>query len=196
MGDSSQPAFLNKIFTSDLWKPSSQEPKALITGAALEGSSREIVDILIEKGFKIFLSDVDAGKDVNLVWDLENKPEDRFVSSFDLVISCSVLEHVRQPHLACRHLLDVLKNGGLIYLALPWVWRYHKYPDDYNRFHSSTLDYLCKDTALRLRAWSTSPDCKLHPYDPNFDQNHSRIIDGVKYLPYLMLHEARLKKLS
>ena len=66
MGDSSQPAFLNKIFTSDLWKPSSQEPKALITGAALEGSSREIVDILIEKGFKIFLSDVDAGKDVNL----------------------------------------------------------------------------------------------------------------------------------
>ena len=193
MGDSSQPAFLKKVFSSDLWRPSSSRPKALITGAALEGSSKDILDVLVGKGFEVFLSDIDAAKDVNLVWDLENKPEDRFLSSFDLVVSCSVLEHIRRPHLACQHLLDVLKNGGLMYLSLPWIWRYHKYPDDYHRFHASTLDHLCKDAALRLRAWSTSPDCKLHSYDPNFDQSHSRIIDGVKYLPYLMIHEARVK---
>ena len=139
------------------------------------------------------MSDIDAGKDVNLIWDLEDRPEERLMSSFDMVISCSVLEHVHQPHLACKNLFDVLKPGGLMYLSLPWVWRYHKYPDDYHRFHASSLDYMCKDAVLRLRAWSTSPDCKLHPYDPSFDQQLSRIIDGVKYLPYLMIHEAREK---
>lgn len=115
MGDSSQPAFLKKVFSSDLWRPSSSRPKALITGAALEGSSKDILDVLVGKGFEVFLSDIAAGKDVNLVWDLENKPEDRFLSSFDLVVSCSVLEHIRRPHLACQHLLDVLKTGGLMY---------------------------------------------------------------------------------
>lgn len=193
MGDASQPAFLNKVLASNVWQAPSDTKNALITGAALEGSSKEIFNLLKTHGFKIFLSDVENSSEVDLVWDLENKPEQRFVSFFDLIVSCSVLEHVKRPYLACSHLIDVLKNGGLIYLSLPWVWRYHKYPDDYNRFHASTLDHLCSNARLIARAWSTSPDCKLHAYDPNFDQKHSRIIDGVKFLPYLMIHEARTK---
>lgn len=193
MGDSSQPKFLSQVLRSGRWNPSLSSKTALITGAALDGSSLEIYTLLQSQGFQVFCSDVEQGKDVDFVWDLENKPDFKWVSSFDLVVSCSVLEHVQRPHLACNHLTSVLKNGGLLYLSMPWVWRYHKYPDDYNRFHGSTIDYICKDTRTLVKAWSTSPDCKLHKYEPDFDNKNSRIIDGIKFLPYLQIHDARVK---
>lgn len=193
MGDSSQPRFLSKILGSDLWHAPAGSRTALITGAALDGSSLEILALLKSHGFQVSCSDMEQGKDVDFVWDLENKPDFKWVSSFDIVVSCSVLEHVKRPYLACNHLTSVLKNGGLLYLSMPWVWRYHKYPDDYNRFHGSTIDYLCKESKSLVKAWSTSPDCKLHQYEPEFDQKNSRIIDGVKYLPYLQIHDARIK---
>ena len=193
LGDSAQPTFLTKVIRSGIWSSSAANKTALITGAALDGSSSEILALLRRQGFHVFCSDLEQGKDIDFVWDLENKPDNKWVSSFDLVVSCSVLEHVQRPYLACNNLTSVLKKDGLIYLSLPWVWRHHKYPDDYHRFHGSSIDYLCKDSRSVARAWSTSPDCKLYKYDPSLDQKLSRMIDGVKYLPYLMVHDARVK---
>ena len=193
LGDSAQPKFLSEVLRSGLWNSPVIGKTALITGAALVGSSLELSTLLQSQGFKVFCSDVEQGRDVDFVWDLENKPDSKWVSSFDLVVSCSVLEHVQRPHLACNHLTSILKNGGLLYLSLPWIWKYHKYPDDYNRFHGSTIDYMCSDTRSLVKAWSTSPDCKLHPYEPHFDNIKSITFDGVKYLLYLQIHDARVK---
>ncbi len=56
------------------------------------------------------------------------------LNSFDLIICYSVLEHVKQPWLLAANLYQLLGIGGLIYISVPWVWRYHPYPDDYFRF--------------------------------------------------------------
>jgi hypothetical protein len=85
------------------------------------------------------------------------------------------------------------KKSGLAYISVPWIWRYHRYPDDFHRFHTSTTDNLFKDTKVLTRAWSTSPDCRLYAFKPELDQELSRVINGVKYLPYMMLHEIRRK---
>jgi len=118
-------------------------------------------------------------------------PPDALHNNFNLVISCSVLEHIPDVKSAARHLVLNLKEDGLIYISLPWVWRYHRYPDDFHRFHASSTDKLFDGTKALARAWSTSPDCKLYAYKPELDQELSRVINGVKYLPYMMLHEIR-----
>ena len=53
---------------------------------------------------------------------------------FDLVICCHVLEHTRAPMRAARNIENLLKPGGLAYVATPWSQAFHAAPDDYWRF--------------------------------------------------------------
>ncbi|WP_395709215.1 class I SAM-dependent methyltransferase [Reyranella sp.] len=53
---------------------------------------------------------------------------------FDLVICCHVLEHTRHPGKAARNIEQILKPGGLAYIATPWSQAFHAAPDDYWRF--------------------------------------------------------------
>ncbi len=53
---------------------------------------------------------------------------------FDLVICCHVLEHTRDPRRAARNIQDILRPGGLAYVATPWSQAFHATPDDYWRF--------------------------------------------------------------
>lgn len=50
---------------------------------------------------------------------------------FDYVISSAVLEHVRNPAAAAKELYRVLKPGGGIYIAAPFLCPYHGYPHHY-----------------------------------------------------------------
>lgn len=194
MGDRSQGKFLS-LLLSQLDTNRSMNPpgQALITGAALEGHSKSISDLLSQAGYQVSTTDLMPGAGVDLIWDLQSSPPSELLNRCTLVVSCSVLEHVPDPASAAHHLLQILQPGGVLYLAVPWVWRYHRYPNDYHRFHSSSLEQLLPGTKLLGQAWSTSPDCTLHPFQPDLDQQLSRTIEGVKYLPYLMLHEARRK---
>ena len=54
--------------------------------------------------------------------------------AFDLVICCHVLEHTRDPQRAARNIQDVLRPGGIAYVATPWSQAFHAAPDDYWRF--------------------------------------------------------------
>lgn len=193
MGDRSQASFLSQSL-SQLQQATGQTlgGRALITGAALEGHSLAIANLITGLGYQVTTSDIASGEGVDLVWDLQ-LPPNALCSEFNLVISCSVLEHIPDAKSAARHLTSSLKKGGLIYISLPWVWRYHRYPDDFHRFHASSSDKLFEGTKVLARAWSTSPDCKLYEFKPELDQELSRVIDGVKYLPYMMLHEIRMK---
>jgi len=61
---------------------------------------------------------------------------------FDLVICCHVLEHTRAPMRAARNIENVLKPGGLAYVATPWSQAFHAAPDDYWRFSVRGLTLL------------------------------------------------------
>ncbi len=63
-------------------------------------------------------------------------------ASFDAVISIAVLEHVRNPFDAAREIERVLKPGGEIYIAVPFLQPFHGYPDHYYNMTSSGLRNL------------------------------------------------------
>jgi SAM-dependent methyltransferase len=51
--------------------------------------------------------------------------------TFDAVISVAVLEHVRDPFRCAREIARVLKRGGELYCAVPFLQPLHGYPHHY-----------------------------------------------------------------
>ena len=78
--------------------------------------------------------DLDAGKNVEFVVDLEQGLGPRAGQKFDLIVICPVLEHSPRPGVLAENIQTVLAENGALMSCHPWVWRYHKYPDDYFRF--------------------------------------------------------------
>lgn len=71
-------------------------------------------------------------------------------SSFDLVLSTQVLEHVRDP---ARYLLEcyrLLKPGGAIVLSTHGIMYYHPDPVDYWRWTSGGLAKVVEDAGLEV----------------------------------------------
>ncbi len=58
---------------------------------------------------------------------------------YDLALSFDTLEHVNDPFTFCRHLVEVTRPGGHIYLATVFAWEYHPSPRDYFRFSPDGL---------------------------------------------------------
>ena len=52
---------------------------------------------------------------------------------FDMILSMNTLEHVYDLGGVLQELIRVLKPGGRIVLAVPFLFRVHASPDDYNR---------------------------------------------------------------
>ena len=70
--------------------------------------------------------------------------------TFDLVISVAVLEHVRDPFAAARELQRVLKPGGRIFAAVPFLQPYHAYPDHFYNMTAGGLRNLFTDLEIEL----------------------------------------------
>ena len=72
---------------------------------------------------------------------LENK--------YDKIICIAILEHVYDPFKAVQNLNKMLKNNGIIYGMVPYLYHYHAPQDlkfqDYIRFSKDALAYLFKD---------------------------------------------------
>jgi len=62
--------------------------------------------------------------------------------TFDLVISVAVLEHVRDPFAAARELSRVLRGGGRVFAAVPFLQPYHGYPDHFYNMTAAGLRNL------------------------------------------------------
>lgn len=62
--------------------------------------------------------------------------------SFEAVFSFAVLEHVRDPFQAAREITRVLKPGGTLYAAVPFLQPFHGYPSHYYNMTSSGLRNL------------------------------------------------------
>jgi SAM-dependent methyltransferase len=85
---------------------------------------------------------------VSAVADLHRLPFSEGV--FDKVICTDVLEHVDQPDVVFAELARVLRPGGKLFLAVPFVWHTHQEPFDRYRFSSHVLELLAKNNALDI----------------------------------------------
>ncbi len=56
---------------------------------------------------------------------------------FDHVVCLNVLEHVYDSRFVLDELFRVLKPGGILVIAVPFMYRIHGHPDDYSRHTDS-----------------------------------------------------------
>lgn len=139
--------------------------------------------------------DLSPGQGVDRVIDLATGIGDLTEGHFALAICCSVLEHVRRPWEMAANLTRLLRAGGTLYVAVPWVWRYHPYPDDYFRFSWRGVAELFPRFTWTRRALSTNlPDefFEISGDGANIDNGLAKYVDHPsgqrKYLPYLLVH--------
>lgn len=92
-------------------------------------------------------------------------------------IECwSVLEHSRRPWKMAETLQSLMQPGATIHLSVPWVWRFHAYPDDYWRISDQgvralfdqidwqQLTYAARK--LKAHAYLQAHEIEGHPYLP------------------------------
>ena len=102
--------------------------------------------------------DATAGANVDIVADIAAPPDELRAKldgrSFGAIICAHVLEHVRQPWLACKNIESLLRPNGVLFVQSPWVQGFHGYPNDYWRFSLAGLQAMFP--AIELIDWSYS----------------------------------------
>lgn len=64
---------------------------------------------------------------------------------FDLIIADQVFEHLQWPYRAGRNVWSMLKPGGHLVIASPFLVRIHKVPIDCSRWTEDGLSYLLQE---------------------------------------------------
>ena len=102
------------------------------------------------KSKKITTVDVnDFGDYPDIIYDICSDPDQTLVEKFDKIICLAVLEHVYDPFQAVKNIKLMLKENGVLYGYVPYLFYYHA-PNslkfqDYFRFSKDALSYLFKD---------------------------------------------------
>lgn len=139
--------------------------------------------------------DIEAGDGVDVVCDLEN---DNLITSvkqkFDAIICCSILEHTPKPWKMADNISLLTMTGGTLYLSVPWVQRYHMYPDDYYRFSPRGIEILFPDFEWSHQCFSTTKEGEFIPFKKGVDNKMHMMHDGRKYLPYFFTNMIGIKK--
>jgi SAM-dependent methyltransferase len=186
LGDVNQRLFLEKLL------PRVDGP-VLEVGAKDYGSTVSFRDLYRGEYLGV---DLEAGKGVDQVVDLGAGLGGLPESHFALAICCSVLEHTPTPWVMAETLTRLLRPGGALYISVPWVWRYHAYPDDYFRFSPRAVQSLFPRFAWRHATYSSNVPgehveldlADIREVDNRLAQRAPTPNGDRKYLPYLMVN--------
>jgi SAM-dependent methyltransferase len=189
MGDINQLSYLRQVL------PKAEGP-ILEVGSKDYGSTSSFRDFY--QGTEYVGLDMSEGKGVDVVVDLTKAIAPLRENQFGLAICCSVLEHVEKPWVFARHLTSVVRPGGLLFMSVPWVWRYHAYPDDYFRFSHRGVMSLFDEFTWKGVCFSTNVPGEFVDIDVNdkgeLADNRMALMaktpEGAmrKHLPYLMVN--------
>jgi len=84
-------------------------------------------------------------------------------SSFDVVVSGQVLEHVEDIYAFADEIYRIVKPGGMVCIIAPCVWNEHKFPHDCWRFYPDGLRFLfvkkAKFKEVKIFYIWNGPDC-------------------------------------
>lgn len=137
-------------------------------------------------------ADMSEGSGVDVIVDLTKGLGPLPERHFALIICCSVLEHVDRPWLFADNLCRLLHPSGVLYMAVPWVWRFHPYPDDYFRFSHRGICALFPDIDWHHVELSTNVTNEFAKVKPGIDTALAVHFEAGqetrKYLPYLQYH--------
>ncbi|HIE30065.1 TPA: class I SAM-dependent methyltransferase [Candidatus Poribacteria bacterium] len=82
--------------------------------------------------------------------------------TFDAVILEAVLEHVQNPQQMVAEIRRILKKGGYICAAAPFLQGYHAAPHDYRRYTTSGFELLFADFQKLASGPCAGPTATLH----------------------------------
>ena len=194
MGDTNQLAYLKRLM------PSASGP-VIEVGSKDYGNTSSFRDFYA--GCEYIGIDMEPGNNVDLVVDLTKGVGELRTNHFALGICCSVLEHVRRPWLFADHLTSVIGPGGALYMSVPWVWRYHAYPDDYYRFSWRGIMELFPRFKWTNVCYSTNVPNEFFEIvegNPGIDDGMATFVETPagqrKYLPYLLINMLGVKRTS
>ncbi len=85
----------------------------------------------------------------DIVADL-NKPLPIEDEKYDSAICISVIEHLKEPQLALNEMARILKKGGYLILATPWIFPYHEEPEDYFRYSRQALEHMFEKAGFEV----------------------------------------------
>ena len=94
------------------------------------------------RGATIICTDIEPGPDVDVVADAQDMPQIP-TETADCIFLVSVLQHIPAPQKAIDEAFRVLRPGGILYVNVPFIFIYHRDPDDFNRFSARGLEVLC-----------------------------------------------------
>lgn len=98
--------------------------------------------------------DIQEGQDVDVVGDAHRLHEQFSPEHFDACICVSTLEHLLRPWVFAISLAQVVKPGGLAWIATHQSFPLHGYPNDYFRFSTEALGVLFDTTIGWEMQWS------------------------------------------
>lgn len=113
-----------------------------ITGDVLVlGAGHEPYQQLLNAAQTVLLTDIDTkNSEIDLAVDAHRLP---FADqSFDTVLAIEVLEHLKRPAVASTEVWRVLRPGGLVLVSIPFMFRIHGDPSDFQRLTASGLKEL------------------------------------------------------
>ena len=79
---------------------------------------------------------------VDVVLDREARKLPFETGAFDAICLFDVLEHVEDDLALLGELRRILKDGGLLLLSVPFMYRFHEIPHDYRRYTPTGLRYV------------------------------------------------------
>ena len=148
-------SLINKIIINDFYLKNSDDFRDLILREIRnEDIVLDIGKAMREKHSKINCKSLqtldvnDYGEYPDIICDICSDVSE-LEKKYDKIICIAILEHVYDPFKAVDNLKKMLKNNGIIYGYVPYLYHYHA-PDnllfqDYFRFSKDALAYLFKD---------------------------------------------------
>ncbi|MBI2675124.1 MAG: methyltransferase domain-containing protein [Candidatus Aenigmarchaeota archaeon] len=100
--------------------------------------------------------DIDNSVEPDIVWDIERDWNFAKNSEFDEVHAHSIMEHLYGTHHFLGECFRVLKPGGMLYLSVPFFYRYHSHPNDFYRFTKPCVERLLRDHGFEIIEMKTS----------------------------------------
>ena len=125
------------------------DAKILDLGAGTQRRAPNVINLEIERT-----------REVDVIADGHRLPFKN--DTFDAVISEAVLEHVRAPNRVVDEIYRVLKPGGNICIAVPFLQGYHASPHDYQRWTVPGIVQLCAAFSELESGPCAGPTTALH----------------------------------
>ena len=101
-------------------------------------------------------TDFAAGDDVDVVADAHCLADIFRARHFDLVLSCSIYEHLARPWIVTNEIAKILRPGGWLFIQTHHSFPLHAYPNDYFRFSADGLKVFVEDAGLAVLSFGHS----------------------------------------